>query len=708
MAAIAKKHTSQLERLKKCVEDSYQADYENYETYKRFNRLTFDSTLDEAEKAALTDLDRPLIECNTMEASVSRLLGEFERHEPSIVVMATDGTKVNPQVIDIVEDHLRHAISEANKDGFQYESFRNSISGGFSTSKIWTEYANERSNHQVIKFGCSYDPTLDGFDPLAKKPHKGDGKYAFTCTPKIQEEVAEEYGIELDNLKYTRALNGFSWSYVSSAKQKIVMVCEFYEKKKKKVKIVELTTGESMIEEEALKFIEEWNMSGKIEQAPRIKKSRNGFITTIDKFIFIENKILSHEKTDFTQLPLVFGDGNSRYIRKFADDSYLRKTRPYVYNLLGIQKLENLALQSLATEIDNIPQQKTMISVEALPDQPDYLLALSRPQKASTLIWKEYKNNDPNVRNAPPQTVQRQAIPPEISQTLVLVNQKMQMILGSFDAEQGINDNDTSGKAIALGAIQSSAAAKPYLINYLSMLEQIANIYVNLLPKYYLTPRTIPVLSADGKRDFVMINQEGGPSFDYDENALQVKIEAGPSSSIAKTVALQQIIALTKNIPLFGEFINRKGLEVVLDNIEIRGIDKLKELAHEFMQELQQQQQMQQQMAQQEMMNNPMVMRAQNERMKIQQDGMIAQQDAQLKSAEIAISQEEVDNDRLDILAKMSQSAAEVEAKKISAEAEEMRAKVDMAIKVADMHHSHVRDVKELDIASRERRTESR
>lgn len=702
--AIAKIHQDKLESLKKKVDASKQSFNENYETYKFFNRFVYDTSLDATTRASLTELDRPQIECNTMAAFVARLLGEFEKHEPAICVGATEGTQLDPRIPRIVEDHFRHALDEANKDGFQYESFKNTISGGFTTARVWTEYAHSKSMDQVIKFGTSFDPTLDGFDPLARKPHKGDGEYCFSTYPKRADDAKLEFPeLDLKKVTFVKGVGGFNWSYVSN-NEKILMVCEFYQKKKKKVKIAKLSYGangekDKIVElEEAEKIIADWNNSGRIEQAPVIVKTRNSIITTICQYVFTETQVLSYEETDFPELPNVFGDGNSRYIRKSDDDTFLQKCLPYVYNMIGTQRLQNLALQSLATEIDNIPQQKTMISQEALPDQPDYLSALIRPQKASLQVWKEFKDNDPNVRNSPPQTVVRQNIPPEITNTLSLVDSKMQMILGSYDAEQGINTNDTSGKAIALGAIQSNAAAKPYLINYLAMLNQIANIYVNLLPKYYITPRTIPTMGADGKRSFVVINEENGPKFNYDENALQVKVEAGPSFSIAKTMALQQIIALTQSVPLFGEFINRKGLEVILDNIEIRGVDQLKQLAAEFMQELAQKEQQQQQMEQQQMINNPLMMRAQNERMKIMQDGQLAQQDSQLEQAKIAIAQEEVDTKKLDILAKMGQTESETEARKISAEAEEMRAKVDMAIKVADMHHTHAKDVKNLEI----------
>ena len=39
-------------------------------------------------------------------------------------------------------------------------------------------------------------------------------------------------------------------------------------------------------------------------------------------------------------------------------------------------------------------------------------------------------------------------------------------------------------------------------------------------PKYYTTPRTIPIMDEEGKRNFVKINQDDGLPFDFDTSHL--------------------------------------------------------------------------------------------------------------------------------------------------------------------------------------------
>lgn len=83
------------------------------------------------------------------------------------------------------------------------------------------------------------------------------------------------------------------------------------------------------------------------------------------------------------------------------------------------------------------------------------------------------------------------------------------MILGSYDTVLGTNSNRLSGKAIQQGALQSNGAAMPYLIGYIKGLNRIAEILLDLIPKYIVTPRTIPVRGLNGKRAYQLVNQKG-------------------------------------------------------------------------------------------------------------------------------------------------------------------------------------------------------
>src|ERR1700749_2096608 len=107
-------------------------------------------------------------------------------------------------------------------------------------------------------------------------------------------------------------------------------------------------------------------------------------------------------------------------------------------------------------------QHKYIIKKKAIPPEQSYLDALTRPQRASTLVVNAFKDNNPNMPIPEPIIpVTPQLAPPEISNTITMADQIIQNELGSFDAQLGINNNQLSSLAIQEAATQSNAAAMP-------------------------------------------------------------------------------------------------------------------------------------------------------------------------------------------------------------------------------------------------------
>jgi predicted acyl esterase len=235
---------------------------------------------------------------------------------------------------------------------------------------------------------------------------------------------------------------------------------------------------------------------------------------------------------------------------------------------------------------------------------------------------------------------------------------------------------------------------------------------VDLIPKYYRTPRTIPVIDSEGKRSYVKINDPSGQGiqFNYDENALQVKVEAGVNFSIAKNKALQQIIALMNASPQFAEFINEAGLETLLDNIEFRNIDVLKSKVEQWLIKKQQQpnpENMKAQLAQQQMQMEEgfkkMEMALESQKLELAKqkmalEGEKAQADTMLKTEQIVVDKAKVDNDRLEIMQKAGESKAEIIVGIAKAHAEEERARADMHLSAHDQGHAQAMETLKHDL----------
>lgn len=684
----ARKHQDRLAEIKKNIRGSHDYFKHNYDRFNEFRRFVFESSLSSDEIALLMNIGRPTLEFNILEAYISRLLGEFEKQEPSISVHADDQTQVDVQTIELVEKHLKHIFLDSKNRHTQYEIYKDILSGGFSAARVTTEWANSMSFDQVPNFARVFDPTLCGWDKLAIESHKGDGRFCFELTPMEKERAEEELpGIKFDQISFRKDVEGFNWSYLNDRGEKILIVADYYEKHVKDVRIVKLANGKVVPLSVYEKAQENWNY---FEPIPAIMgKPRTTQIETIDRYRIVENQVVKHESPDYNFLPIVFFDGNSVLIKTPKNGNVRQVCRPYVYHAKGAQRLKNYAGISLANEIENIIQHKFIIKKEALPKEEDFLQPLKDMQKASQVVVNAFYEGDPNQPIPDPiMPIPKMPCPPEILQAFSGCDSLVQMELGSFDAALGINDNQLSGKAIIAGASQSNSAAMPYVIGFLHGLQRVGQIIVSLIPKLYDTPRTLPIVDEEGKKSYAEVNKPGKPSMFYDTNVLNVVIEAGVNFRIEKNQALQQIVQLKQIDPMFAEFMNTEGMDIVLDNVEIRGIELLKERSAQWMEQMKKKREEAHQAQMQEMQQNPLVMRNQIEMQKLQQN-------AKRDSAQIEM---DIMEHKMKML-KMEQELA-IQREKNDIEHERLDYQrdallVDTHHKTKDMNHRHEKEVHE-------------
>lgn len=697
MAVIARKHTSQLDKIKQSVEQSYIYFRPNYERFHQFMRFVYKSTLTEDDIAVLATLGRPQIEFNMMEAYISRLRGEFSRMEPGFIVRAQDGfDDIDPRLLSLLEAHFRAILNDSDNDGFSYDVYTDLLVGGFSVVEVYTDYISAMSMDQKICANRVFDPTLCGFDPLARKSHKGDGNYCFQLFPRERDEVEKQYGSDaLKGLKYARAFSGFNWSYRAS-KRDIVLMCQYDMKEFKKKKITKLSNGRVVAIDHYEKLLEMWEEAGHIEQAPiPIGKMRETMLEEITRYTFTGAELIDTPvKTDFNMLPLIFFDGNSAILRDNNDSTAEQMTRPYIYNVRDAQRLKNYAGQSLANELENTVEHKFIASVESIPE--DYIDAYIDIQKPGTLLYNQFYEGNPEITLAPPREVVRTPIPPQISETFQMSDNLIQGILGSYDAALGIQNNELSGVAIMQGAMHSNAAAMPYTVGFMKGWNRVCQQLLDLIPKYYLTPRSIPIVEPDGTRTYQTINKPGNPYMNYDAMSLDVKVEAGVNFAVQKQISLETIIQLMQTSESFANFINTKGLKILLDNIDIRGIEGLRKEAGSYMEEIAQQQAQAQQMAQQQMAQQidpkqVMALQAQAEMMKVSQKKEAVQTQAQVDlikiSTDDAVKNKQADIEMLKVMADIQGAGVDQAMKQEKLDAENARTAVEMAVNVSAHHH---------------------
>jgi len=303
---VAKRYQDDLTKIKNRVKNAHEYFKQNYDRYNEFIRFVFESNLTSDDITLLQTRNMPQLEFNTLASRVARLLGEFSKQEPDIMVTADDEDKVDWMTLKVVEQHLRHVLLDIDNHHTRYQVMKDLLGGGFSVLKVYTDYANPMSMDQVIKMERA-EPTLCVFDKVARFSHKGDGMFCAELFPKTKEDFQAEYpDVPVNTMSFRRDFAGFNWSYLNDNSE-IVVVGDYYEKKKQERTIVKVRDGKTMTIEDYHKMVDEWD---DITVPPSIVgKPRKTLIDKIMRYRVIESQVLEHEETDYSMLPLVFVDG---------------------------------------------------------------------------------------------------------------------------------------------------------------------------------------------------------------------------------------------------------------------------------------------------------------------------------------------------------------------------------------------------------------
>lgn len=693
------KSPEKLKLIHQKVNRGYISDKDNWDRFRYFRKFIYENSVSGDEAAVWTSMSKPIMQFPFLEPYISRAVGEFLDQLPSIYLSPKEGAKVDLQLIEFLQDYGRYILHEAHRENTQVAIFEDGLSGGFSAAEVFVDYSHSKSFEKVIRFRKEVKPTCTFWDSMAESKTRHDGEFCGRIHYFTEEEFRRKWPkIDIEQMQWSKTFGSFNWSFVLD-NIKIIAVCEFYEKKYEKEKIVQIATGEVMTQDEYETLKQDWQREEVIEQLPIIipDKQRDTLVPIICRYICIENQIIEYTQTNYNSFPLIFCDGNSKWLASSAggSDEHLM-TRPYPMGAKDAQRLKNYAGVCLADELQSMVQHKFMAALEGIPKQADYRNAYKDVQHAALLIYNQYANDDKDKPVNPPREIQRVPAPPEVMQAYIESERAVQGILGSFDSGQSLYQADLSGKAIEKGSIVSNSSLKPYINNYMISLTQIFYVILELLPKTIKTPRTMPVMRKNGKLESVMVNEKGGVTLNYDVQDLHIRIEAGVNTEIQKIRNIELLTKAGQMSAALSQFLGEEGADIIIKNLPMEGGDELEERYQTWRKQQAQQKQQMMQVQMQQMQNNPAIMRAQNESKKIDIDAKLGEAQLKLDAYELELQERDLQNKQLEAMVKAHIAKMDNESKIFKANAEELRAAADMAMKAADLHHKHNKDTLEL------------
>lgn len=679
--------------LKDNVNDWFRYFKENNDRFNYFMKFVFKTTITQEMATNLKSLGKPIIEFNGLPAMVSRERSQFVMNTPGFEVSLRDGMmydQIPKEVLsmkDAIEGNIRYAFCNKNNDLLQYNTYTEQLVGGYSAWEMKEQYTGKYSLEKELITVKTIHPTMTGWDPSARLSHKGDGDRAFELVPLKKREFERLHGKYEKNKGFSPRNSGLgdvTWSYRNS-NEEFVVVCYYYQKLTKDVKYIQFSNGQLIPKNEVAEYLEDFDE----EDAP-IETGNSKIVEEdcIYRYVFSECGIHEYEETTLPMLPYIFVDGSSGFIGDNGGEHY-QVTKSYVKDAEGLQIAKNISGQTLVYDMECLVQSPFMTPWEAIKDLPDnYKGAWLNPQKKSMLVYNSFLKG-PDAQQVPmPTQIQKQETPRYVLEMFFNADTMIGVAMGSHQAQLTEQGPHMSGVAQDKAMMMSSMTAQPYVTSHTAAMERAAQYRLHWMEKNMINPRIIPVITKEGKHDMQPINSEkdsqGNPipdniNLDFKADHFEVSVKPGNNVEAQKELALQSMRDNAQAFPAFAGLVNEEGLEVILNNIEMRDIDVLRAKAPEYQDRVKA---AKAQAAQNGPMD-PVKAQLQIAQMQTSQKEQADQRKYQADMAKVSVSKQEADIEAITAMADISSTETQNAIKQEQVDAENARTVI---MEAADLH----------------------
>lgn len=181
------------------------------------------------------------------------------------------------------------------------------------------------------------------------------------------------------------------------------------------------------------------------------------------------------------------------------------------------------------------------------------------------LLWNDEESATPPTMVPPIQ------MEPALIQESQQLSQDLRDISGLHEASLGMVSNEVSGKAINARQRVGEMGTVLYTDNLNMAIEECGRVIVDLIPRYYDTPRIVKVLGEEGKEDLAFINNPDDPESDITVGKYSVTVATGPSYATKRMEAVETLTSLVNSAPEAMAV----GLDIIVDNMDLPGAEKL-------------------------------------------------------------------------------------------------------------------------------------
>lgn len=487
---------------------------------------------------------RPCLTINKLPAFVHQVVNDQRMNRPSIKVHPVDdGADV--EVAEVVQGMIRYIEYNSNADVAYDTSVQHATIGGFGYFRLVTDYCDDDSFEQEIKFRRVQNPFSVYIDPWSQEPDGSDMQYAFITELVSKVDFKSQYpnakAYSAEALTVGQGDSATVWMSDDS-----VRVAEYYKFVLESAKLVRLEDGRDIYESDM--------QDGDVVMVgPDGKPMMRD--TTRRKVMWY--KITGADVLESTEIPCkwipvfpVYGDEQivDGKIRRNGMVRFARDPQR-MYNFWMTSATEEVSLRPKTPFIGAVGQFETA--------KKDWKQANTR-----SFAFLEYDPVEVGGGVAPaPQRQSMADVPTGVLAMAMHASDNIKATTGIFDASLGAGGNETSGRAITARQREGDTANFHYTDNEARTIRHAGRCIVYMIPRIYDTPRIVRILGPDEKMDMVPVNtpnleqkptQDGAIKAvmnDLKTGKYDVTIGVGPSYSTKRAEAVDAMMQVGQSYP---------------------------------------------------------------------------------------------------------------------------------------------------------------
>ncbi len=426
---------------------------------------------------------RPALTINTLPTYLHQVTNDQRQNKPGIKIHPVDDY-ADPETAKVFQGLIRHIEYDSNADVCYDTAVNSAAAIGFGYFRWMTEYEDENSFNQVIRFKRIRNALSVRIDPLSIEPDGSDMKWCFIETWMSREEFKAQYpDAEAGNWPLAQGANYAGW-----VEENEVLVCEYYRIEQSDATLCLLSDGSTRWKDEKEPY----------DPSLTVIKERKGKRSKVMWYKLTGADILERTEILCKWIPVfpVYGD-EIDIEGKVTRMGLVRNAKDpcMQYNFFMTSATEEVALRPKVPFVGAVGQFETA--------KADWLQANNR-----SFAFLEY---DPvtvdGVVVGAPQRQQTADVPSGMLAMAMHASDNIKRTTGIFDSSLGAQGNATSGRQEIAQQRQGDVANFHFTDNLTRTIRHCGRTLVYSIPKYYDTERSVRILGEDESADYATINQ---------------------------------------------------------------------------------------------------------------------------------------------------------------------------------------------------------